>query len=73
MNDVEIRIYRIIEAGMYEIRGLDVGIAADIIFKIGKGEPFKSAYRDAERLAVIIDCNLYLDDKLIREKINEKR
>jgi hypothetical protein len=65
----EIRLYRVMEAGMYEIRGLDIGISKDIIFKIGKGEPFEYAYRDAERLAIIINCDLYLDDKLIREEI----
>jgi hypothetical protein len=65
----EIRLYRVMEAGMYEIRGLDIGISEDIIFKIGKGEPFEYAYRDAERLAIIINCDLYLDDTLIREEI----
>lgn len=69
MTKIEIRLYKVCEAGMYEIRTLDLGIGTDMILKLSIGEPFKYAYRDAERLAVMLNCELYLDDKLIRDVI----
>lgn len=70
-NKIEIRLFKVYDAGMYEIRTSDVGIGDDMILKLSSGCPFKSAMRDAERLAVMIDCDLYLDDKIIREKIKD--
>ena len=67
MKKIEIRLYKVVNAGMYEIRVADTGISTDAILKIGKGEPFEYAYRDAERLAVMINCKLYLNDELIRK------
>ena len=66
---IEIRLFRVGQAGMFEIRTLDLGISTDIIYKISGGQPFGYAHRDAERLAVVLNCELYLDNKLIREII----
>ena len=70
MTKIEIRLYKVVDAGMYEIRVLDLGISDDMILKLNAGSPFKQALRDAERLAVIIDCDMYLDDEIIRTKID---
>lgn len=67
---IEIRLYKVCDAGMYEIRTLDLGISDDMILKLNTGSPFKNAMRDAERLAIMVDCELYLDDKLIRNSID---
>lgn len=69
MAKIEIRLSKFCDAGMYEIRTLDLGISANMVLKVSSGEPFKYAYRDAERLAIMLNCELYLDDKLIRSVI----
>lgn len=66
MTKIEIRLSKFCDAGMYEIRTLDLGIGTDMVLNLSSGEPFKYAYRDAERLAVMLNCELYLDDKLVR-------
>ena len=68
-NKIEVRISKFGTAGMYEIRSLDIGVSPDLILKLGKGQPYDYAHRDAERLAIILNCDLYLDDKLIRKAI----
>ena len=69
MNKIEIRLFKVCYAGMYAIRRLDVGISCTMVVKLNLGCPFEIAMRDAERLAVIINCDLYLDDKIIRRKV----
>lgn len=72
MNEkIEIRLYKIAGAGMFEIRTYDFGISPVMVLKMNPGSPFKYTYRDAERLSVILNCDLYLDDKLIRERIDD--
>ena len=71
MSKFEIRLSKFVNAGMYEIRMSDLGISDDMILKLDPGSPFKQALKDAERLAIMIDCDLYLDDKIIRKRVDE--
>jgi hypothetical protein len=68
---VEIRLTKIFNAGMYEIVSKSNGITDDMIYKLGSGQPYYYARLEAERLAVILNCDLYENDKLIRETINK--
>ena len=67
MKKLEIRLYKEDNAGVYDIRTTDTGMSFDMILKLEKGRIFKYAYRDAERLAIMLNCELYLNDELIRK------
>lgn len=71
MRKIEIRVFKLFDAGVSEMRVLDIGISKDMILNLNSGSPFKYTMRDAERLAIMIDCDLYLDDKIIREKLED--
>lgn len=71
MSRIEIRLYKVFTSGNYELRVAHVGGSPDVTLSLNSGAPFAYAKRDAELLAVAIDCNLYLDDVLIRSKIGD--
>lgn len=67
----EIRVNRIYNAGTSEIRALDLGIGTDMTVILNSGSPYNMVLRDAERLAVMIDCELYVNDVRVRETIGD--
>ena len=66
---VEIRLRKIGDAGLYDLVVRDNGISENLRVVLGPGEPFKCAYRDAEILAIALDCELYLDNEIIRKPL----
>lgn len=69
---IEIRLTKILSAGMYELVSKENNITEDMILKLGLGQPYYCARLEAERLAVTLNCDLYENDKLIRETIKKE-
>jgi len=65
----EVRLRKIGNAGMYDLVSMTNGITDSIILKISNGQPYYYARLEAERLAVVLNCDLIEDDKIIRETI----
>ncbi len=55
-------------AGGYKVENVDIFSSKGII-ELGLGQPFETAYREAELLAIIIDAELELNGKIIRKSI----
>jgi len=66
---IEIKLTKIGGAGMYELVSRENNITADMILKLGLGQPYYYARLEAERLAVALNCNLWENDNLIRGTI----
>ena len=69
---IEVRLRKIGNAGMYELMSKTNGITPDMILKLCNGEPYYNAKLEAEKLAVILNCELWEDDILIKEAINRE-
>jgi hypothetical protein len=59
-------------AGWYDLVVKDNDITEDVILKLSKGQPCFNAKIEAERLAVILNCDLYENGVLIRKTIKDK-
>ena len=66
---LKIRLKKIGNAGMYELVNKTNNITDSITLKISNGESYYYARLEAEKLAVILNCDLIEDDKIIRETI----
>jgi len=55
-------------AGGYKIENVDMYLTKAML-EISGGEPFESAFKEAELLAIIIDAELELNGKIIRKSI----
>jgi len=66
---IEVRLTKIGNAGIYELVNMTNDITDSISLKMSNGQPYYYAKLEAERLAVVLNCNLVEDDKLIRETI----
>ena len=69
---VEVRLRKIGNAGIYELVNMTNDITDSIALKISNGQPYYYAKLEAERLAVVLNCNLIEDDKIIREIIKKE-
>ena len=69
---IQVRLRKIGNAGMYELVNKTNDISDSIILKISNGQPYYYARLKAERLAVVLNCDLIEDDKRIRESINKE-
>lgn len=67
---LRIKVWKIgnesIEAGGYSIVRVDM-FSERLIKEMSGGEPFKSAYQEAEELAVLLDAELTLNGTMIRK------
>ena len=70
---VEVKLRKIGNAGMYELVNMTNGITPDMVLKLCNGEPYYNAKLEAERLAVILNCELWENDILIREVISREK
>jgi len=68
---MEIKLTKILGAGMYELVSKENNITEDMILKLGSGQPYYYARLEAERLAVALNCDLYENDELIRKTVNK--
>lgn len=68
---IEIRIIKVFAAGISELHVTDVCGSPDVILSLNPGAPFNLVLQDGERLAMAINCDLYVDDELRREKITD--
>jgi len=66
---LEVRLRRIGNAGLYDLVNMTNDISDSIILKISNGQPYYYAKLEAERLAVVLNCDLIEDDKIIRKTI----
>ena len=66
---VEVRLRKIGNAGIYELVNMPDDITDSIVLKISNGQPYYYAKLEAERLAVVLNCDLIEDDKIIRKTI----
>ena len=66
---IEVRLRKIGGAGMYDLVNKTNDITESIVLKISNGQPYYYAKLEAERLAVVLNCDLWEDDKLIRGTI----
>jgi len=71
ISKIEIRVYKVFTSGNYELRVTDVIGIPDLTLSLNAGSLYNTALRDAERLAVAINCDLYVDDELTRKRIGE--
>jgi len=55
-------------AGGYSIIAIDF-FSDKLIMEMSGGQPFESAYEEAERLAVLVDAELTLNGEIIRKSI----
>jgi len=69
---IEIRLNKIGNAGMYELVNMTNDISDNIILKISDYQPYYHARLEAEKLAVVLNCDLIEDGKIIRETVNEE-
>ncbi len=68
----QIQYQTICDAGMYDLVTLDSsGIAVVMRMTISGGQPEKYAFMDAERMAVMIDCSMYVNGKIHRLAQND--
>lgn len=67
---VEVRLKKIGNAGMYNLVSKVNDITPNLILHLSVGEPYYNAKIEAERLAVVLNCELWEDDILIRKTIN---
>jgi hypothetical protein len=70
---VEIHLTYVPPAGWFDLVIMDNDITKDVILKLSKGQPCFNAKIEAERLAVLLNCDFYENDKLIRKTILEKK
>ena len=68
---VEVRLRKIGGAGMYELVNKTNDITPNLVLHLNSGEPYYNAKIEAERLAVVLNCELWEDDILIRKTINK--
>jgi len=68
---IEVRLRKIGGAGMYDLVNKTNDITESIVLKISNGQPYYYAKLEAERLAVVLNCDLWEDDKLIRGTIHK--
>ena len=66
---IEVRLTKIGGTGMYELVNKTNGITDSISLKMSNGEPYYYARLEAEKLAVVLNCDLIEDDKVIRETV----
>lgn len=59
------------EAGAYDLVVYDNGISEAIRLYLNSGSPYLVAYREAELLAIALDCWFKSDDGTIREPLKE--
>ena len=64
---VEIRLWKLGDAGGYDLLVRDNDITETLKLVLNPGSPWNSAYREAELLAVALDCALYNNDVQVRE------
>jgi len=64
---IEIRLWKVGDAGGYDLVVRDNGISETLTLKLSSGEPWNCAHRKAELLAVALDCELYNNGVLMRE------
>jgi len=69
---LEVRLRKIGSAGMYELVNMTNDISDSIVLKISNGQFYYYAKLEAERLAVVLNCDLIEDGKIIRETINKE-
>jgi len=69
---IEVRLRKIGNAGMYDLVNKTNDISESIILRISNGQPYYYAKLEAERLAVVLNCDLWEDGKLIRGTINNE-
>ena len=53
-------------AGGYSIEVIEI-FSVKLEMKLGLGQPFDCAYKEAERLAVLVDAELTLDGEIVRK------
>jgi len=68
---IEVRLRKIGGAGMYDLVNKTNDITESIVLKISNGQPYYYAKLEAERLAVVLNCDLWEDYKLIRGTIHK--
>ena len=59
-------------AGSYEIQAIDC-FSSKLRFEISGGEPFECAFRDAERLAVLVDAEFVLKEGLKETRLRKSQ
>ena len=69
---LEVRLRRIGNAGLYDLVNMTNDISDSIILKISNGQPYYYAKLEAEKLAIVLNCDLIEDDKIIRETIKKE-
>ena len=68
---IEVRLRKIGGAGMYDLVNKTNDITESIVLKISNGQPYYYAKLEAEKLAVVLNCELWENDILIRKIINK--
>jgi len=63
---VSIELRRFGDAGMIDLVVCDNGISETMRLVISGGQPWEPAYREAECLAIALDCSFYVDRELKR-------
>jgi len=72
MKKVVIEYHRLTEdAGAYDLVVYDNEITETVRLHINGGSPYVSSYREAELLAVSLDCHFESDDGYKRKPIKE--
>ena len=67
MMKIEIHLWILGDAGGYDLVVRDNGITETLKLVLSPGQPRNGAYREAELLAVALDCELYNNNVLVRE------
>jgi len=68
-NGIRVRVKKIFDAGAIYISRVEM-MSEKLTFEISGGQPYNSAYSEAEQLAIATDAEFVVDFKIIRPSLN---
>lgn len=68
-NGLKINVWKLGDAGGYNLEVVEI-YTVTMKLELGLGQPYESAFKHAERLAIAIDAELNVNNVTIRKSIN---
>ena len=68
-NGLKINVWRLGDAGGYKLQVIEI-YSVRMELELGLGQPYESAFKHAERLAVAIDAELNVNNVTVRKSTN---
>lgn len=68
INGIRVEVKKIFDAGSTYIHKVEQ-FSDKITYELSPGEPFKNAYNEGERLAVLLDAEFVVERKIVRKSL----